>query len=139
MITFITVAVTVVVVGFITRKLIEMYVGNTALDNDYKRWSEDELFVAAYIAVYVEDEVRLNNAFETLLAKALQRSERAVNEKIRRLSTIGAPKSDASAKDYDVVLAIAEMDEVLAANQFEAALLLIGVSGRKTRAITKYL
>ena len=73
------------------------------LDNDYKRWSEEELFITAYIAVFIEDEVRLNDSFQILLANTLQRSERAVNEKIRRLSTVGSPKSDASTKDEGVV------------------------------------
>lgn len=140
MLALITVFVTGVVLVSLAYELVNIYKDSKhSLENDYKRWSEDELFVAAYIAVFVEDDIRLNDTFQTLLAKLLQRSERAVNEKIRRLSTIGAPKSDASTKDYDVVLTIAQMDEVLAADQFEAALLFVGGSGRQIRAITKYL
>ena len=101
MISSITILVAIAIVGIIIFDLRRSYKRSfgSKLDNDYKRWSEDELFITAYIAVFVEDKVRLNDAFLSILAQSLKRSERAVNEKIRRLSTIGSIKSDASAKD----------------------------------------
>ena len=135
----ILIAITLVVIMIVdlARSYKNAFGGN--LDNDYKRWSEDELFITAYIAVFVEDEVRLDDSFQLLLANTLKRSERAVNEKIRRLSTIGSPKSDASAKDESIVYQIAQMEEFVAEETFLVCLDLVGATRRQQRAIYKNL
>ena len=140
MYTIISVIITVLVIAFIACDFIKACKRSSIeTEDNYKRWSEDELFVAAYIACFVEDDVRLNDAFQKLLAKTLRRTERAVNEKIRRLSTVGAQKSDASELDMDTIYNIAQMNEVEAFEKFEGALALAGASTRQQRAIAKYL
>lgn len=133
----VAIAVVVIMIVDLTRSYKNAFGGK--LDNDYKRWSEDELFITAYIAVFVEDEVRLDDSFQLLLANTLKRSERAVNEKIRRLSTIGSPKSDASAKDESIVYQIAQMEEFVAEETFLVCLDLVGATRRQQRAIYKNL
>ena len=133
----VAIAVVVIMIVDLARSYKNAFGGK--LDNDYKRWSEDELFITAYIAVFVEDEVRLDDSFQLLLANTLKRSERAVNEKIRRLSTIGSPKSDASAKDESIVYQIAQMEEFVAEETFLVCLDLVGATRRQQRAIYKNL
>lgn len=107
---------------------------NPYTDNN-KRWTENELFIAAYVAIFVEDKVRLNNEFQQMLALVLRRTGRATSEKIRRMNTVGSRNSDASAKDFDTVLEVAQMDQYDAAVQFEESLILVGATRDQLRTI----
>lgn len=100
-----------------------------------KRWNENELFIAAYVAVFIEKDIRLNNEFQQLLALVLRRTERAASEKIRRMNTVGSRNSDASAKDFDTILEVAQMDQYDAAVQFEENLILVGATRHQLRTI----
>lgn len=139
MYTFISI-VSLIVIGYVVKDLYGIYKDSiNTLENDYKRWSADELFVAAYVACFVEDDVRLDDDFQKLLATSLKRSERAVNEKIRRLSTVGSQKSDASEMDVDTIYAMAQMPEEDAIETLDVCLLLSGASKRQQQAILSYL
>ena len=141
MYTFITVVVTVLVLIFVVKDVYSAIQDKkNTLENDYKRWSDNELYVAGYVAVFVEDEVRLNDVFQTQLATVLSRSERAVNEKIRRLSTVGSAKSDASVADEDIVLNIAQLPDSEDPKEiFEISLELIGASTRQQQSLLQWL
>lgn len=141
MYTFITVLVTLLITALIVKDVYSAIQDKkNTLENDYKRWNDDELFIAGYVAVFVEDEVRLNDVFQTQLATVLSRSERAVNEKIRRLSTVGSAKSDASAADEDTVLNIAQLpDSENPLEIFRACVHLSGASKRQQKALLQWL
>tara|TARA_R100000544_G_scaffold32932_1_gene19348 strand:+ start:476 stop:916 length:441 start_codon:yes stop_codon:yes gene_type:complete len=79
------------------------------LSRDSKRWGTTELELAAYIGIFETDDVRLDSTLRALMCALLKRSDRAVNEKIRRLSQVGSPTSDASEKDQDVSYYIAAL------------------------------
>lgn len=81
------------------------------LSRDSKRWGSTELEIAAYIGIFETDGVRLDNTMRGLLCGLLQRSDRAIGEKIRRLSLVGSVNSDASEKDQDVAFYVAALSE----------------------------
>jgi hypothetical protein len=107
--------------------------------NDGLRWTKEEIFICAYVAIFVEDDTRLNDSFQTFLSESLERSERAVYEKIRRLMTVGQVKSDASQLDEEVVRQITEMDDVDALEEVEVSLQTLGWSRRRISELTSYL
>lgn len=109
------------------------------LDRDYKRWNDSELLVAAYVAIFVEDGVRLNPNFQYSIIRLLRRSDRSVTEKFRRLATIGAPKSDASKKDKETVLGLAQLEVDEAQEAFLNALVTLGANIKEVKYIKNYL
>lgn len=109
------------------------------LSRDYKRWNDSELLVAAYVAIFIEDKVRLNPNFELSIIRLLKRSDRSVTEKFRRLATIGAPKSDASKKDKETVFGLAQLEVNEAQDLFLNALKVLGANVKEVEYIKSYL
>ena len=109
------------------------------LRNDYQRWDSTDLKVAAYIAMFVEDEIRLNNYFQNVVYAILKRSPRAIDEKIRRINTIGSDKSDASSKDEDTAYLIAQFSEQQAKKEFVSDLYVSGASAKQIAVVLEFL
>ena len=107
--------------------------------NDYQRWDSTDLKVAAYIAMFVEDEIRLNNYFQNVVYAILKRSPRAIDEKIRRINTIGSDKSDASSKDEDTAYLIAQFSEQQAKKEFVSDLYVSGASAKQIAVVLEFL
>lgn len=129
-----------VVIGIITYDTYKAY--RAALDplkNDYKRWTEGEVFICAYVAYVVEDEVRLNDGFQKALARVLKRTERATNEKIRRLSSVNSSKSDASQIDLYVVNVLDTMSDLDAEERLDLELQQLDASRREVKNVLSYL
>ena len=99
---------TIITLSYYTNKKKKDFLTND-LSRDSKRWSLVELEVAAYVGIFEDDDVRLNTIYRVALGAVLKRSDRAVSEKIRRLSTVGSLKSDASEVDQDTAYYIASM------------------------------
>lgn len=107
--------------------------------NDYTRWDPSDIAIAGYIGIFVSNEVRLNSYFRVLIYSVLKRSERAVDEKIRRISTVGSDKSDASVADQDIAFILANYDKVEATQNFLNDLYIAGASKKQVKEINAYL
>ena len=112
---------------------------NNDLSRDYTRWTPSDIAISAYIAMNVEKDVRLNQHFQAVTYAVLRRSERAVDEKIRRISTLDSEKSDASVADVDAAFLIAAYTEVEAKKSFVLDLLVSGASKKQIAVLTSYL
>lgn len=106
---------------------------------DYTRWEPADIAVAGYIGLFLSKEVRLDNYFQALIYAVLSRSERAVDEKIRRISTVGSEKSDASAADRDIAFLLEAYTPTQAKQNFLNDLYTAGASLRQVTEINNYL
>lgn len=109
------------------------------LSNDYTRWSPSDIAIAGYIGIFLQDEVRLNSYFRALVYSVLKRSDRAVDEKIRRIATVGSDKSDASVADQDIAFILANYSNEDAEVNFLNDLYTAGASKRQVQEIKAYL
>jgi len=112
---------------------------NNDKSRDYSRWTPSDLAIAAYISRFVDKEVRLDNHFQAVVYAVLKRSERAVDEKIRRMSSISSPKSDASVADVDAVFLVLSYEEKEARDIFVLDLLVSGVSSKQIEVLKSYI
>ena len=109
------------------------------LSNDYTRWSPSDIAIAGYIGIFVSNEVRVNNYFQSLIYAVLSRSKRAVDEKVRRISTVGSEKSDASVADQDIAYLLANYEIEDAKVNFLNDLYIAGASKKQVKEINAYL
>ena len=109
------------------------------LSNDYSRWSPSDIAIAGYIGIFVSDEIRLNDYFQSLIYAVLSRSERAVDEKVRRISTVGTEKSDASVADQDIAFLLSSYSNEDAKVNFLNDLYTAGASAKQVKEISAYL
>ena len=133
-----SILVTILLVGM-REQFLDSTLTTNNKEKDYTRWSPTDIAIAGYVALYVEDDVRLNIQFKSLIYAVLQRSDRAVDEKIRRISTSGSLKSDASASDVEVAIALASCIEQEAMENFYNDLYSAGASKRQVVEIQSYL
>ena len=106
---------------------------------DYTRWEMSDLSIAAFVALKTPKTVRLDDEFQSVLYAVLSRSERAVSEKIRRLSTLGSEKSDASVADEDMAFLVLSYQDSEALDMFELDLQLSGATKKQIEVLTSYL
>ena len=145
MVTIILTVLAVLVIGAATIDIIKGIKGNFVsilkndLSNDYSRWSPSDIAIAGYIGIFVSDEVRLNDYFQSLIYAVLSRSGRAVDEKIRRISTVGAENSDASVADKDIAYLLANYEVEDAKVNFLNDLYTAGASKKQVQEINAYL
>ena len=109
------------------------------LSNDYTRWSPSDIAIAGYIGIFVSNEVRVNNYFQSLIYAVLSRSKRAVDEKVRRISTVGSEKSDASVADQDIAYLLANYEVEDAKVNFLNDLYTAGATVKQVKEINAYL
>ena len=109
------------------------------LSNDYSRWEVSDLAIAAFIGLVTSKEVRLNDEFQAVVYAVLKRSERAVDEKIRRISTIGSEKSDASVADQDAAFLVLSYEKPIAKDMFFYDLQTSGASNKQIQTLMSYL
>ena len=109
------------------------------LSNDYSRWEMSDLAIAAFIGLFVPKEVRLNDEFQAVTYAVLKRSQRAVDEKIRRISTLGSDKSDASVADEDAAFLVLSYHKSVAKEMFELDLQVSGATKKQIDTLMSYL
>ena len=109
------------------------------LSRDYSRWTPSDIAVAAYIGLFAPKEIRLNDHFQAVTYGVLKRSDRAVDEKIRRISTIGSKKSDASVADEDAAFLVLTYTKEQARDAFILDLKVSGASKKQIEVLTSYL
>lgn len=109
------------------------------LSRDYTRWSPSDIAIAAYIALFVDKAVRLDPHFQAVTYGVLKRSERAVDEKIRRISTLGSDKSDASVADQEAALLVSTYTIEGAKNAFILDLLVSTASRKQIEILKSYI
>ena len=117
-----------VAVYFIKSTMIENtngYLSND-LSRDGKHWSYDEVVVAAYVTIWQDDKLRLNDNYQTFIGSVLKRSDRAVAEQMRRIRSVADDNSIASDFVQDVAFDIASMVENDAENEFMFAIESLG-------------
>lgn len=88
------------------------------LSRDHKRWTDIEVEVAAYVVLFQDSRLRLNDHYQVVLESLLSRSHRSVQGKMRRVSSVGSKKSDASELTEDVVYAMANLTKESATRLF---------------------
>lgn len=106
---------------------------------DYTRWNPADIAVAGYIGLFLDKDVRLDNYFQALVYAVLSRSERAVDEKVRRISTVGSEKSDASVADQDIAFILSSYTAEEAKQNFLNDLYTAGATVKQVTEINKYL
>jgi hypothetical protein len=109
------------------------------LRNDYQRWEPSHIAIAGYVAIFLDNSIRLNPYFQSIIYAVLKRSPRAIDEKMRRISTVGANKSDASRADEDIAFLLAQTLVGQAQEQFISDLYTAGASKKQVAEIKKYL
>ena len=109
------------------------------LSRDYARWTPSDIAVAAYIGLFAPKEVRLDDHFQAVTYGVLKRSDRAVDEKIRRISTIGSRKSDASVADEDAAFLVLSYEKEVAKKMFVLDLRVSGASKKQIETLMSYL
>ena len=145
MVTTILTVLAVLVIGAATIDIVKGIKGNFVsilkndLSNDYSRWSPSDIAIAGYIGIFVSDEIRLNDYFQALIYAVLSRSERAVDEKVRRISTVGTEKSDASVADQDIAFLLSSYSNEDAKVNFLNDLYTAGASAKQVKEISAYL
>ena len=145
MTTIILTVLAVLVLGAASIDIIKGIKGNLVsilkndLSNDYTRWSPSDIAIAGYIGIFVSNEVRVNNYFQSLIYAVLSRSKRAVDEKVRRISTVGSEKSDASVADQDIAYLLATYSEADAKVNFLNDLYTAGATVKQVKEINAYL
>ena len=96
------------------------------LSRDGKHWSYDEVVVAAYVTIWQDDKLRLNDNYQTFIGSVLKRSDRAVAEQMRRIRSVATPNTIASDFVQNVAFDIASMNENDAENEFMFAIESLG-------------
>ena len=96
------------------------------LSRDGKHWSYDEVVVAAYVTIWQDDKLRLNDNYQTFIGSVLKRSDRAVAEQMRRIRSVADDNSIASDFIQGVSFDIASMNENDAENEFMFAIESLG-------------
>ena len=96
------------------------------LSRDGKHWSYDEVVVAAYVTIWQDDKLRLDDNYQTFIGSVLKRSDRAVAEQMRRIRSVADDNSIASDFVQDVAFDIASMVENDAENEFMFAIESLG-------------
>jgi len=145
MTTIILTVLAVLVLGAASIDIIKGIKGNLVsilkndLSNDYTRWSPSDIAIAGYIGIFVSNEVRVNNYFQSLIYAVLSRSKRAVDEKVRRISTVGSEKSDASVADQDIAYLLANYEVEDAKVNFLNDLYTAGATVKQVKEINAYL
>tara|TARA_R110002126_G_scaffold202467_1_gene349896 strand:- start:1465 stop:1899 length:435 start_codon:yes stop_codon:yes gene_type:complete len=96
------------------------------LSRDGTHWSYDEVVVAAYVTVWQDDKLRLDDNYQTFIGSVLKRSDRAVAEQMRRIRSVATPNTIASDFVQNVAFDIASMNENDAENEFMFAIESLG-------------
>ena len=115
---------------YFASRAIREYNSKGYLSNDLSRdgthWSYDEVVVAAYVTIWQDDKLRLNDNYQTFIGSVLKRSDRAVAEQMRRIRSVATPNTIASDFVQNVAFDIASMNENDAENEFEFAIESLG-------------
>ena len=96
------------------------------LSRDGKHWSYDEVVVAAYVTIWQDDKLRLDDNYQTFIGSVLKRSDRAVAEQMRRIRSVATPNTIASDFVQNVSFDIAAMSENDAESEFMFAIESLG-------------
>jgi len=107
------------------------------LSRDSQRWTETEIKIAAYVAIFQTSKLRLDQNYQSAINATLKRSDRSVMGQMRRVSALGAPKSDASKLTEDIALSLAAMSEAEAERVFFESIISIGGDAELIRSLIK--
>ena len=134
---FILMAVTFYFVG----RAIASHNSNGYLSNDLsrdsQRWTSAEIKIAAYVAIFQTSKLRLDQNYQAAINATLKRSDRSVMGQMRRVSALGAVKSDASKLTEDIALSLAAMTENEAERVFFESIISIGGDAELIRSLIK--
>ena len=115
---------------YVVSRNIDKYINKPYLSNDLSRdgkhWSYDEVVVAAYVTIWQDDKLRLDDNYKTFIGSVLKRSDRAVAEQMRRIRSVADDNSIASDFVQGVAFDIASMNENDAENEFMFAIESLG-------------
>lgn len=109
------------------------------LTNEYKRWEHSEIAIAGFVSIYLEDSVRLDEYFKSLIYAVLKRSPRAIDEKMRRISLVGRSEIRHTLADEDIVYLLAKDSKEEGLKNFIYNLHIVGASRKQVTEIKKYL
>tara|TARA_R110002050_G_C8840285_1_gene505913 strand:+ start:538 stop:984 length:447 start_codon:yes stop_codon:yes gene_type:complete len=109
------------------------------LRNEYKRWEYSEIAIAGFVSIYLEDSIRLDDCFKSLIYSVLKRSPRAIDEKMRRISLVGRSEIRHTLADEDIVYLLAKDSKEDGLNNFISNLHVVGASRKQISEIKKYL
>ena len=107
------------------------------LSRDSQRWTETEIKIAAYVAIFQTSKLRLDQNYQSAINATLKRSDRSVMGQMRRVSALGAPKSDASKLTEDIASSLAAMSEAEAERVFFESIISIGGDAELIRSLIK--
>ena len=107
------------------------------LSRDSQRWTSTEIKVAAYVAIFQTSKLRLDQNYQAAINATLKRSDRSVMGQMRRVSALGAVKSDASQLTEDIALSLAAMTENEAERVFFESIISIGGDAELIRSLIK--
>lgn len=107
------------------------------LSRDSQRWTSTEIKVAAYVAIFQTSKLRLDQNYQAAINATLKRSDRSVMGMMRRVSALGAVKSDASQLTEDIALSLAAMSENEAERVFFESIISIGGDAELIRSLIK--
>jgi hypothetical protein len=107
------------------------------LSRDSQRWTETEIKIAAYVAIFQTSKLRLDQNYQAAINATLKRSDRSVMGQMRRVSALGAAKSDASKLTEDIALSLAAMSETEAERVFFESIISIGGDAELIRSLIK--
>tara|TARA_R110002126_G_scaffold130678_1_gene274211 strand:+ start:121 stop:558 length:438 start_codon:yes stop_codon:yes gene_type:complete len=115
---------------YVVSRNIDKYIDKPYLSNDLSRdgkhWSYDEVIVAAYVTIWQDDKLRLDDNYQTFIGSVLKRSDRAVAEQMRRIRSVADDNSIASDFIQNVSFDIAAMVESDAEAEFKFAIESLG-------------
>ena len=107
------------------------------LSRDSQRWTSAEIKIAAYVAIFQTSKLRLDQNYQAAINATLKRSDRSVMGQMRRVSALGAVKSDASQLTEDIALSLAAMTENEAERVFFESIISIGGDAELIRSLIK--
>ena len=107
------------------------------LSRDSQRWTSTEIKIAAYVAIFQTSKLRLDQNYQAAINATLKRSDRSVMGQMRRVSALGAVKSDASQLTEDIALSLAAMTESEAERVFFESIISIGGDAELIRSLIK--
>ena len=107
------------------------------LSRDSQRWTENEIKIAAYVVIFQTSKLRLDQNYQAAINATLKRSDRSVMGQMRRVSALGAAKSDASKLTEDIALSLAAMSEAEAERVFFESITSIGGDAELIRSLIK--
>tara|TARA_R110002126_G_scaffold286112_3_gene437532 strand:- start:357 stop:749 length:393 start_codon:yes stop_codon:yes gene_type:complete len=107
------------------------------LSRDSQRWTSAEIKIAAYVAIFQTSKLRLDQNYQAAINATLKRSDRSVMGQMRRVSALGAVKSDASQLTEDIALSLAAMTESEAERVFFESIISIGGDAELIRSLIK--